>query len=362
LEIYIKQGKREMLYGTTNPHGGDLYGKPVCLDFSVNTNPLGTPPAVIKAVECAAQCLCQYPDPYCRELVRAISAHDGVPAESVLCGSGAAELIYAYCESIKAERALLTAPTFSEYASALAAAGTQVVYYPLRESVDFAVTEEFIGEIKRTDCKVVFLCNPNNPTGQLISPQILEAVCETCCERGIRLFLDECFLELSDVGQGTSMSKYLSVYPNLFILRAFTKSYGMAGLRLGYCLTDDAALLSAMSRRTQPWNVSLPAQAAGIAALREKDFPGKARELIQAERPKLAEKLEKLGIYVCPSQANYLLLKSGAELYGPLLARGILIRDCSNYEGLGPGWYRVAVKTAAENRSLTAALTEVLTK
>ena len=157
------------------------------------------------------------------------------------------------------------------------------------------------------------------------------------------------------------MAKYLADYPNLFLLRAFTKSYGMAGLRLGYCLSGDAALLSAMSRRVQPWNVSLPAQAAGVAALREEDFPGKARELIRTERPRLIAELEKLGVWVCPSQANYLLLKSEKELYRPLLERGILIRDCSNYQGLGPGWYRAAVRTGAENDQLIAALTKILT-
>jgi len=349
-----------MLYQTRNPHGGDIYSKRVELDFSVNTNPLGTPPSVISAVESAARELCQYPDPYCRELVLAIAARDGVSPENILCGSGAAELIYAYCEAVKVERALIAAPTFSEYASALEAAGAAAEYVKLRESENFTVTEELTAKVAKTGSKAVFLCNPNNPTGRLIPPEILESVCETCLGRGIRVFLDECFLELSDAGRGGTMAKYLAAYPNLFILRAFTKSYGMAGLRLGYCLTGDEGLLSAMSRRMQPWNVSLPAQLAGLAALREIDFPGKARELIRAERPKLAEGLEKLGIWVCPSEANYLLIKSEREIYEPLLARGILIRDCSNYRGLGLGWYRIAVKTGLENGRLIAALSEVL--
>ena len=152
----------------------------------------------------------------------------------------------------------------------------------------------------------------------------------------------------------------MDAFPGLFLLRAFTKSYGMAGLRLGYCLSGDGGLLSAMSRRVQPWNVSLPAQRAGVAALKEEAFLERSRQLIRRERPLLAAELEKLGLRVCPSQANYLLVKSRRELFGPLLERGVLIRDCSNYEGLGRGWYRLAVKGREENRMLLDALGAIL--
>ena len=96
-----------MLYQTSNPHGGDLYGRTVKLDFSVNTNPLGTPLSVVRAVEASARNLCQYPDPCCRELTAALAAYEGVPEDAILCGCGAAELIYAYCSAIGAVRALL---------------------------------------------------------------------------------------------------------------------------------------------------------------------------------------------------------------------------------------------------------------
>lgn len=348
-----------MLYQTSNPHGGDLYGRAVALDFSVNTNPLGAPPAAVEAVEAAARRLCQYPDPRCRELTAALARREGVPEKYILCGCGAAELIYAYCAAAGAERALMTAPTFSEYAAALAAAGGTAEYAPLAEEEGFAVTESILAVLEGTACRAVFLCNPNNPTGRLIPPELLAEICRICRERGIRLFVDECFLELSDGGREASLAERLAEFSGLFILKAFTKSYGMAGLRLGYCLCGDGALLAEMSRRAQPWNVSLPAQMAGIAALRDGTFLEEARRLIQAERPWLAAGLEELGFTVCPSQANYLLLKSPVELYGPLLERGVLIRDCANYRGLGPGWYRTAVKRPEENRQLLAALAEI---
>ena len=349
-----------MLYQASNPHGGDLYGRAVDLDFSVNTNPLGTPPSVVRAVEDAARDLCRYPDPGCRELTAALSAREGVSPDAILCGCGAAELIYAYCGALGAVRALMPVPTFLEYGAALEAFGGEAEPFFLKEEEGFALTEAFLTALERTDCGAVFLCSPNNPTGRLIRPELLEEICRICHRRGLRLFVDECFLELSDGGREASLAGWLDAFPGLFLLRAFTKSYGMAGLRLGYCLSGDGGLLSAMSRRVQPWNVSLPAQRAGVAALKEEAFLERSRQLIRRERPLLAAELEKLGLWVCPSQANYLLVKSRRELFGPLLERGVLIRDCSNYEGLGRGWYRLAVKGREENRMLLDALGAIL--
>ena len=347
-----------MLYGRGNPHGGGQYGQPVRLDFSVNTNPLGTPPAVMRAVEASAGRLHQYPDPCCRALVAALAAYEGVPEAYILCGCGAAELIFAYCAALRPRRALELAPTFSEYAAALEAVGCQVERYALRPEDGFAVGEGFLQALERTGCDTVFLCNPNNPTGRLIRPEVLEDACGVCVRRGIRLFVDECFLPLSSGGQ--SLKGRLADMPSLFLLKALTKSHAMAGLRLGYCLSGDGTLLEAMSRQSQPWNVPLPAQEAGVAALGERDYLEAALRLIDTERVWLRRELEGLGLSVCPSQANFLLFRSGRELYAPLLERGVLIRDCANYHGLGQGWYRVAVKRREENQALVNALSAVL--
>lgn len=349
-----------MLYERENPHGGDIYRQPVRLDFSVNTNPLGPPPGVVRAVEASARLLDRYPDPCCRSLVRALSAYEGVPERFILCGCGAAELIFSYCGALRPQKALELAPTFSEYAAALEAFGCQVERYALDERNGFALTEKFLDVLQETDCGVIFLCTPNNPTGRLADPGLLAEACEICLRRGLRLFVDECFLELSDGGRSASLADQLERFPGLFLLKAFTKSYAMAGLRMGYCLCGDGALLEAMGRLTQPWNVSVPAQAAGLAALEEGAYLARARALIGRERPLLTAGLRALGLAVCPSQANYLLLKSPVELAGPLLEQGILIRSCANYRGLGPGWYRAAVRGPEENGELLMALASVL--
>ena len=349
-----------MLYQTQNPHGGDLYGRPVMLDFSANTNPLGTPPAVRQAVIEAVSQLHQYPDPYCRRLVKAIAHFEQVPEETILCGCGAAELIFSYCMALKPKRALELAPTFLEYSAALEASGCLAERYPLSAGNGFALEDAFLPYLERGAWDILFLCNPNNPTGQVIEPNLLERVICLCRDKGIRLFLDECFLDLTDGGREQSMKRYLAEYPGLFILKAFTKSYGMAGLRLGYCLTADAELLSDMSRTVQPWNVSVPAQAAGVAALGETDFLQRARQLILGERQWLRERLESFNFAVSPSSANYLLFYSDVPLQEKLLEKGILIRNCANYHGLDIGWYRIAVKTREENQVLISALAEIM--
>lgn len=349
-----------MLYQSKNPHGGDIYGGDIQLDFSANINPLGTPPAILTAMERALAQVCHYPDPYCRELVGAIAAFEGVDREHILCGNGAAELIYAYCAAARPRRAVLLAPTFAEYALGLEQAGCQMATYPLRQDNDFDLDRGFLPYLEAQRPDAVFLCSPNNPTGRLIPPALLEEVLLLCHQLGARLFLDECFLDLTE--DGVSMKGLVSEYKELFILKAFTKSYAMAGVRLGYCLCSDGALLGRMAAATQPWNVSVLAQAAGVAALGEEAFLARSRALIAGERRWLQEKLEALGLWVCPGQANYLLLRGPEGLCPALRQLGIAIRDCGNYRGLGPGWYRVAVRQREENRRLIAALEQICGK
>lgn len=346
-----------MLYHMENPHGGDIYNGDIQLDFSENTNPYGTPEGVLRAMAEALPLVRRYPDPYCRALVAAIADHEGLPREYVLCGNGAAELIGSFCEALRPARALEAAPTFSEYAANLERIGCAVFRHYLSSEEDFALGEDFIAKVKALQPDAVFLCSPNNPTGRLIEPALLTGILRECRSLACRLFLDECFLDLAE--QGVSMKAFLAEYPELILLKAFTKSYGMAGVRLGYCLSSDEDLLTKMARCAQPWNVSVPAQAAGTAALREKTFLEETRRLIREERPRLKTGLEALGFHVCPSDANYLLFRGTPELGGALHRKGIAIRSCENYAGLAPGWYRCAVKLQNENEALLRAIAEV---
>lgn len=343
-----------MLYQTENQHGGDVYGGGITLDFSANTNPLGTPPGVLEAVRRGLPQLHRYPDPYCRQLVQAIAAHEQVPASYVLCGNGAADLIYAYCAALRPRTAAEPAPTFAEYGLGLVQVGCRAAPYFLHQAENFDVDEGFLPFLEEKKPEVVFLCTPNNPTGRLLPLPLLEQILQGCAAWGARVFLDECFLDLTE--DGVSAKSLLTAHPELLILKAFTKSYGMAGIRLGYCLCADSALLHRMASASQPWNVSSLAQSAGVAALAEQNFLQRTRSLVHTERRWLTDNLTALGFWVCPSQANFLLFRGPLGLREGLLRQGIAIRGCGNYSGLDDGWYRIAVRPHEENEALITAI------
>ena len=347
-------------------HGGDLVSartvwKGELLDFSANLNPLGMPEGVRKAAAEAVREAIHYPDPLCRDLGAAIARRDGVAPEQVLCGNGAADLVFRLAFSQRPARVLVTAPTFSEYQDAVQAAGGQVVYHRLFPECDFALTEAVLADLDE-GVDMAFFCTPNNPTGQLIDSGLMLRIMERCREKGIRVVVDECFLALADPGEAAGLAGHLEEFPNLVLLRAFTKSYALPGLRLGYCLSADGKLLDRLSKCAQPWSVSGPAQAAGLAALAQPDYPAKARRLIAGERAWLTAALESLGLRTFPSRVNYILFQAPGvdDLKERLLERGVLIRSCANYVGLGPDYYRVAVRLHWENEGLIGAMREVL--
>lgn len=336
----------------------EQYGREA-LDFSANVSPLGLPQGVAQAITQALAQADRYPDPLCRTLCAAIAGSEGVPREDVLCGNGAADLIYRFVWAAKPRRALVTAPTFAEYEAALRTVGCEVRRVVLREENDFALTEDFLRAIDaKTD--VLFLCQPNNPTGVLTKPALLRKILERCQACGVRVVLDECFLDFLPEHERFTAKPALAAQPGLLILKAFTKLYGMAGVRLGYALSADTALLAQMCAAGQPWAVSTLAQAAGVAALKETEYVARLRALIEYERPRLESGLRALGLRVVPGRVNYLLFRGPAPLGEELKEKGVVLRCCKNYEGLGAEWYRTAVRTGPENARLLEALREVL--
>ena len=343
-------------------HGGDWagyraqYGQDA-LDLSANVSPLGLPEGVAKAITAALATADRYPDPLCRALRAKLAVHEKVPMEHILCGNGAADLIFRLVWAAKPRTALLPAPTFAEYAAALETAGCTVRRHFLQEKEDFAVTETFISAVDE-DTDMVFLCQPNNPTGQLTPLPLVEALLHRCEACGALLVVDECFLDFLPESEALSAKKLLAS-PNLIILKAFTKLYGMAGVRLGYCLCSNTALLDKMQSAGQPWTVSSLAQAAGLAALDETTYVAEMC-IRDRQRPILREGLWSLGLRVLEGKANYLLFQAPETLGDALRQRGIVLRSCGNYPGLDGSWYRTAVRTAPENQQLLKALQEVL--
>ena len=345
-------------------HGGDWAGYRAefgcdALDFSANVSPLGLPAGVAAAITNALPTADRYPDPLCRELRAALAGAEGVPADWILCGNGAADLIFRLALAVRPRRALLPAPTFAEYEAALQTVGCAVQRVFLREENEFAVTEEFIDAVT-PETDVVFLCQPNNPTGQVTPPALVERLVRRCAECGAVLVVDECFLDFLPDRDAWTAKQLLRDAPQLVILKAFTKLYAMAGVRLGYALCGDAALLEKMRGAGQPWAVSSLAQAAGLAALQETAYAGAVRALIAEQRPRMAAGLRALGLRVMDGQANYLLFRATPDFGEKLRRRGAVVRSCANYPGLDAAWYRTAVRTAEENTRLLQIMGEIL--
>lgn len=338
-------------------HGGDVYrNSGVKLDFSINTNPLGMPEAVKQALITHISDYTRYPDPACRELRQLLSRAHGLPMENILCGNGASDMIFRICACLQPKWALTLAPTFSEYARNVALFGGETYEYPLAEQNGFAVDDGILSALS-PKINALFFCNPNNPTGRLCAPELLTHIVERCAANGTIVVLDECFLDFTD---GESLLPRLTQYPNLLVLKAFTKLYAMAGLRLGYLLCVDSALLSSIADFGATWSVSSAAQDAGIAALSSTGWAAQTRTMVKEERAYLSASLQALGLAVLPSDANFLLVKGERPLVAPLLSRGILVRSCGNFSGLDETYFRIGVKTHEQNMALIGALSEVL--
>ncbi|HEY9574965.1 MAG TPA: aminotransferase class I/II-fold pyridoxal phosphate-dependent enzyme [Lachnospiraceae bacterium] len=336
-------------------HGGDIYRNKNSLDFSSNINPYGPPKGVIDAGVEAMKEVAAYPDIFSEDLTKALGEYEGVEKSYILCGNGAADLIFRTVFAIKPKKALIQLPSFSEYAQALSCIDCQIEKYLSREEENFCIESDFLDFIKE-DIDLVILCSPNNPTGLTIEKKLLEKIAEKCREFKCYLLLDECFLDFVKNGERKSLKNKIKDNPYLIILKAFTKVYSMAGIRLGYALSANRELLEKMQAMGQPWGVSLIAQKTGLAALSEKKFLKESVTLLQEEYEPLRASLKELGFQVFWGEANYVFFKGPAGLETVCKKEGILIRDCSNYEGLSEGFYRVAVKRKEDNERLIKTL------
>ncbi|ROR31637.1 L-threonine O-3-phosphate decarboxylase [Mobilisporobacter senegalensis] len=340
-------------------HGGDIYTHKNMIDFSSNINPLGPPDGVITAACEGIRSVSYYPDPWCNKLRERLSKMHQLPKEYILCGNGAAELIFSFVLAYKPKKALFPIPTFHEYEQALHTIDCDITYYSMKEENDFILTDDFIPAITN-DLDIIFLCNPNNPTGHLIPNGLLDQILQKCVDYNIYLVIDECFMDFVNKEEQDSFIEKCTTVKTLFILKAFTKLYAIPGLRLGYMISSNTEMLMKMKEVTQPWNVSVPAQLAGIAALEEEEYVNKSIELILQERKYLMSELSKMNLKLYDSKGNYIFFQGDKGLYEECLNKGILIRDCSNYEGLEQGYYRIAVKDHISNEKLVHILQEVI--
>ena len=358
--------------GLIHIHGGDLtaartrygFGYAELLDYSANINPLGPPPAVLRELQQNLGLISHYPDPKCRELRTALAAYLSVSLDSLILGNGSSELIYHLVRVMGCRRAMTLAPTFSEYGLAVLAAGGEVREVPLIPGNGFALPVERVLE-GLNKCDVVFLCNPNNPTGRLETRNDLTKIINAARASGTLVVIDEAFIDFIPDRDDYTMVHQAGQPGGPVVLYSLTKFFGIPGLRLGAVVAPPDLAVRLESSR-DPWSVNTLAQVAGLAALDEKAYMEETRTLVERERRFLEEELAQLpGVTVFPGTANYLLLDiRGTGLDAGILTEkmgqiGILVRDCSSFSGLGDGFIRVAVRLRYENRRLLAGLQSI---
>ncbi len=342
----------------TASHGGDIYNHCVSYDFSANVNPLGVPENVRKTILQNLSVIEKYPDIHCTALKQAISQFENIPVQYIVCGNGATDLIFRIVQTLQPEKALLLSPAFSEYEKALNTFGCQIRYFDLDSQNNFVPDQTLLDYLHDTD--IFFLCNPNNPIGNLIERDLLDKIIDKCYNENIYLIIDECFLNFVRNAQ-----QYKATLNNdkIIILKAFTKIFAMAGLRLGYCLCSDENLCNRIESMGQCWNVSGIAQLSGISALENaEDFINKTVVYVEKQRKFLTENFKKFPFRLFECHANFIFLQTDLPLDTLLLEQKILIRNCNNYRNLTDGYFRIAVRTEEENQLLIHTLERILSE
>jgi len=351
-------------------HGGHIkhnanYSNNGILDFSASINPLGYPENVRKIIFEHFDDILHYPDIDCTSLRKYIGQKVGRAEDEIIVGNGSTELFYLIPRALKPSKGIVFQPTFSEFTEALKCSNAETVNNVLRSEEDFCFTyQETYFDDKKV--KMVFLCNPNNPTGQLVEKAVILSMVKQ--HPDITFVIDEAFIDFVEGPEKYSVINESGTLRNLIVVRSLTKFYGFPGLRIGY-LAAHADLIIKMMEYKEPWSVNALAQCAAMTALEDKEFISRSREFMFTERLYLFHELSDIqGLFPYKPTANYIFIKvnmSGVTsllLRERLLEHGIAIRDCSNFIGLNDNYFRIAVRTREENMMLVSTLKTLLTK
>ena len=341
-----------------NSHGGInsiKSKKNGILDYSSNINPLGCHPGVKKYLKKQMDLLSIYPDSDSVELKKNLEWYTKIPEKQIVVVNGATEIIYNFSKAFlnKKTPVLIPIPTFSEYEAAATLQNCKISFLKTMNLNDDL--DDFIDKIPKKGC--IFICNPNNPTGILLSRKRMQKIIQEANKKSTLVFVDECFIELSDPQQ--SVIKDIKKFENLFVLRSLTKSFGLAGIRIGYGL-GNKKIISILNNIKIPWNVSGIAQKAANAALCYHNYLDKSSKIIKKEKINLKKSISKIEGFSCyNTDTNFILIKTKQKsnvIQKKLLRKKILVRDCNSFRGLNDNYIRIAIKTPKENKKLIKAL------
>ncbi|UNC92488.1 threonine-phosphate decarboxylase CobD [Candidatus Contubernalis alkaliaceticus] len=360
---------------TNRIHGGDVekmgkklgLSKEELIDFSANINPLGPSSKAVGKIKESLWQIINYPDPECWELREALKKFYPLNNENLIFGNGASELIFILMKVLQPCNVLIPAPTFIEYQFAAMSVGSEVHFLKLNKEDEFSFPLE---QLKKQAVKndVLFLCNPNNPTGTLWDREQVREIVDIAQRNNLFMVLDEAFMDFLKDEKKYSFLFEKEYLDNVFILRSMTKFFAIPGLRLGWGV-GPGEIIKKMHLAKDPWNVNSLAQTAGKESLLDEEYIQKSRKYVDIEKEYLYQELKKIkGLKpYCPS-VNYIFVQltqknlTSGGLRETLAQKGVLIRDCSNYPNLDSHFIRVAVRKREENRNLVRALQEVISQ
>ena len=352
-------------WAAAQPHG-DATGE--LLDFSVDVNPCGCPASVRRLILEHLDDIERYPEPSAQRLRDAIAATHGISAAHIVVGNGSAELIALIPRVQPIARALIIGPTFTEYAWAVEQAQGAVEYVFAQPNDRFMLSwDESSWRRRLAAVDAVFLCNPNNPTGTLLSRRQVRQLAQWCAAAETQLIVDEAFLELTDEPAATSVVPDIVEFSHLSVIRSLTKSHAIPGLRLGYLAASEVCV--DRLRAAQPaWPLNAFALAVGPALLHEHAYLERSRCEVAQLRRQLSTALDGLpGLQPYPSTTNFILCRvthpalTSAALTERLAGEGLLIRNCDSFPGLDlERFIRVAVRRASDNVRLVSALERIM--
>lgn len=341
-------------------HGGDIYSDEIEYDFSVNLNPYDCSEILRKILDESKTKLCHYPDMKQRKFREALSLAEGVNMDELWGANGASSVIKTLILMINPKKVMLISPCFSGYMHAISLLKDYtIINHFLEEKNEYMLDDGFLERLEgeaKNGLELIVLANPNNPTGKNIPKNILEKAYLICKKYKVKMIIDECFLRLSL--KGYSMSKYINDYEGLFVVNAFTKLFSIPGIRAGYVISNKKNIEKFVNYLPE-WDMNAIADTAGIVCseyIGNDQWLGDVGALIFNEKQYLCTELKKLGITVYESDSSFVLIKGSLDLDSILKKKKILIRNCTDFQGLGNGYYRIAIKTHKENEILINAL------
>ena len=356
-------------------HGGDLDAiqnkyhipKNEIVDFSGNINPLGFPDSVKQRLAKNLDIICVYPDKNYAALRKAISNYTGAEAEHIVVGNGSTELISTFIKIAQAKQTLIVAPAYSEYEREVTLCGSEYRYFALEEKEQFCLNVSKLIAALTSDIGLLVLCNPNNPTGTIVTKIQLEQILQHCKQNNISVMIDETYMEFCDNLEECCAIPLAKKFDNLFVIRGVSKFFAAPGMRLGYGISSNNMFLETLKKNQDPWSVNSVAAFAGELLFSDKEFIQKTKTLISTERKRCIEQLKQFqNMKVYHSSSNFILMKlktneiNSHQIFEKLIQKKLLVRDASSFAFLDDTFLRFCIRMPEHNTALLEQLRELI--